>query len=76
MNVNVAGQITMIQSVLPYMPGGGSIILMSSTSGLCAPKFSVMTAKRMSPANYTVENGGSMVSRAGWQQSTGKLVYA
>ena len=58
MDVNVAGQIAMIQSVLPYMTGGGSIILMSSTSGLCAPKLSVMTAKRMSPANYAVEKWG------------------
>lgn len=59
MNHNIAGQIAMTQSVIPYMKAhGGSIIMMSSTSGLCAPKFSVMTESRISPANYAVEKWG------------------
>ena len=52
MEVNIAGQISMVQAVLPYMKrrGGGSILFLSSVNALTAPKFSLMTEHRKSPA--------------------------
>lgn len=60
MEVNIAGQISMVQAVLPYMKrrGGGSILFLSSVNALTAPKFSLMTEHRKSPANYTMEKWG------------------
>lgn len=60
LDVNIAGQIAMVQAVLPSMKsrGGGSIIFLSSVSALTAPKFSLMTEYRKSPANYTMEKWG------------------
>lgn len=56
-NVNVAGQLILIQKAIPHMlqRGKGNIILMSSTNAMSAPKFSLITGKRMNPINYTGE---------------------
>lgn len=60
MQVNVAGQLLMTQAVLPVMRKnhGGSIIMISSSSALGAPKFSLLSADQKNPANYMVEKYG------------------
>lgn len=59
-NVNFTAQVLMVQAVLPQMKrqNSGSIILLSSTAALGAPKISWLEPEQESPVNYMMEKYG------------------